>query len=39
MKDEVSPATGRRYPFTMVCKLFRLARSSGYATAGGRATQ
>jgi hypothetical protein len=36
MKDEVSPATGRRYPFTMVCKLFRLARSSGYAAAGGR---
>ncbi len=36
MKQQVSPATGRRYPFTMVCKLFRLARSSGYAATGGR---
>jgi len=36
MKQQVSPATGRGYPFTMVCKLFRLARSSGYAAANGR---
>ena len=36
MKDRVSPTTGRRYPFTMVCKAYRLARSSGYA-AGLRA--
>jgi hypothetical protein len=36
MKDEVSPAIGRRYPFTMVCKVLRLARSSGYAAANGR---
>lgn len=36
MKDAVSPATGRRYPFTMVCKILRLARSSGYAAGGGR---
>jgi putative transposase len=31
MKERVSSATGRRYPFTMVCKAYRLARSSGYA--------
>ena len=36
MKERVSPSTGRRYPFTMVCKIYRLARSSGYA-AGLRA--
>ena len=35
MKDRVSPATGRRYPFTIV-KAYRLHRSSGYA-AGLRA--
>jgi transposase InsO family protein len=36
MKDEVSPALGRRYPFTMVCKVYRLARSSAYAAGGAR---
>jgi putative transposase len=30
MKEQVSPMTRRRYPFTMVCRVFRLARSSGY---------
>lgn len=31
MKNRVSPSTRRPYPFTMVCKTYRLARSSGYA--------
>ncbi|MGE5344527.1 MAG: transposase [Acidithiobacillales bacterium] len=31
MKDRVSPSTRRRYPFTMICKAYHLARSSGYA--------
>ena len=31
MKNQASPATGWRYPFTMVCRVYRLARSSGYA--------
>src|SRR5450756_54792 len=31
MKERVSAATNRRYPFTMICSVYRLARSSGYA--------
>ncbi len=31
MKNTVSPATGKRYPFLMVCRAFGLARSSAYA--------
>jgi hypothetical protein len=36
MKERVSAATNRRYPFTMICSVYRLARSSGYAAANGR---
>ena len=32
----VSPATGRRYPLTMVCEVYRTARSGVYAARGGR---
>jgi hypothetical protein len=32
----VSPATGRRYPLTLVCEVYRIARSSVYAALGGR---
>jgi len=33
VKQRVSPSTGRRYPLTMVCQVWRVARSSLYATA------
>jgi putative transposase len=36
MRGVVSPATGRRYPFTMICAVYRLARSSGYAAGAER---
>ena len=32
MSRGVSPSTGRRYPLTMVCAVFRVARSTVYAT-------
>lgn len=39
----VSPATGRRYPLTLICSVFRTARSSVYAAvavgSGGAAEQ
>src|SRR5690625_6728969 len=38
----VSPSTDRRYPLTMICSVFRTARSSVYAAAamgGGRAAE
>src|SRR5437899_12530842 len=35
MKQERSPGTGRRYPLTMICPIYRLARSSVYATLPG----
>jgi len=35
MKQERSPGTGRRYPLTMICPIYRLARSSVYATFPG----
>ena len=31
MRGRVSPSTGRRYPLTMLCAVWRLARSSVYA--------
>ncbi len=31
MKSRVSPSTGRHYPLTMICAVWRLARSSVYA--------
>jgi putative transposase len=33
MRERRSPGTGRRYPLTMICTTYRLARSSVYATA------
>ena len=33
MKGSVSPSTGRRYPVTMLCAVFRVPRSTVYATA------
>ena len=33
MRACVSPSTQRRYPLTMICAVYRLARSSVYATA------
>ena len=39
MRQGRSPGTGRRYPLTMICEIYRLARSSVYATAStARAT-
>ena len=39
MRQDRSPGTGRRYPLTMICAIYRLARSSVYATAStARAT-
>ena len=32
MKATVSPSTRRRYPLTMICQVWRAARSSVYAT-------
>ena len=31
MRGRRSPGTGRRYPLTMICATYRLARSSVYA--------
>jgi transposase InsO family protein len=31
VRAQVSPSTGRRYPLTMVCQVWRVARSSVYA--------
>src|SRR3989441_7697635 len=36
MSGGVSPSTGRRYPLTMVCAVFRVARSTVYATSAAR---
>ena len=33
MRAAVSPSTGRRYPLTMLCQVWGVARSSVYATA------
>jgi hypothetical protein len=33
MSGTVSPSTGRRYPLTMLCASFHVARSSVYAAA------
>ena len=32
MTTRLSPGTGRRYPLTMVCRVYRVARSTVYAT-------
>ena len=37
MKQQRSRGTGRRYPLTMICTIYRLARSSVYAAASGPA--
>ena len=40
MSEQSSPGTGRRYPLTLVCRVWRVARSSAYAApaaAGGAA--
>src|SRR5262249_45663527 len=31
MRAHVSPGTGRRYPFTLICQVLRVPRSSVYA--------
>jgi len=36
MSGGVSPSTGRRYPLTMVCAVFRVARSTVYAAPSPR---
>jgi putative transposase len=33
MRQQRSPGTGRRYPLTMICAVYRLARSTVYAAA------
>ena len=33
MRAARSPSTGRPYPLTMICQVWRVARSSVYATA------
>ena len=40
MSEQTSLGTGRRYPLTLVCRVWRVARSSAYAApdpAGGAA--
>lgn len=34
MSEEVSPGAGRRYPLSVVCRVYRVARSSVYAGCG-----
>jgi len=34
MRAHVSPGTGRRYPLTVICQVFRVPRSSVYAAQG-----
>ena len=36
MRATVSPSTRRRYPLTMLCQVWRVARSSVYAAAAPR---
>jgi transposase InsO family protein len=36
MRAGISPGTGRRYPLTMICAVFRVARSSVYVTPAPR---
>jgi putative transposase len=39
VRTRMSPSTGRRYPLTMLCQVWRVARSSVYApTASPRGT-
>jgi putative transposase len=35
MRGTASPATGRRYPLTLICAVYRVPRSSVYAAAAG----
>ena len=37
MRPPRSPSTQRRYPLTMICQVYRLARSTVYATASSSA--
>ena len=37
MRQQRSPSTQRRYPLTMICQVYRLARSTVYATASSSA--
>ena len=37
VRQQRSPGTGRRYPLTMICDVYRLARSSVYAAGCGMA--
>lgn len=37
MRQQRSPGTQRRYPLTMICQVYRLARSTVYATASSSA--
>jgi putative transposase len=34
MRGQVSPSTERRYPLTLICQVYRVARSSLYAASG-----
>ena len=38
MSAERSPATGRRYPLTQVCRVYRVPRSTVYDTAARTAS-
>src|SRR5262245_66095468 len=38
MTTETSPATGRRYPLTMVCAVFRVPRPTVYAQTAVKVT-
>lgn len=31
MKGRISPSIGRRYPLTLICEVYQVARSSVYA--------
>ncbi len=39
MKQQRSPGTGHRYPLTMICQVYRLARSSVYAAGAAPALE
>src|SRR5690606_23425164 len=39
VRGMVSPSTGRRYPLTMICSVFRTPRSSVYALAATGANE
>src|SRR5262249_60362741 len=37
MRQQRSPSTGRRYPLTMICEIYRRARSTVYAAGSATA--